>query len=101
MRRPNCHIAYLDNQDGAIALNVLTPAICEESKFKLGDWIKPLEKGTPGICTPFEPLVGQDFLMSYTNPGPYSSFAPQYDSTWATLSKRGFPLLFYHRTHLI
>jgi bromodomain-containing protein 7/9 len=31
--------------------------------------------------------------ISYTNYGPFSSFAPQFDSTWATLDKRDSDLL--------
>jgi hypothetical protein len=69
---------------------VLTAAPGEETKqLKLGDYLKPLDKGTPGICTPFEPTIAQDYPISYTNHGPFASFAPQFDSTWATLSKRG------------
>lgn len=32
-------------------------------------------------------------MITYLNYGPFSSFAPQYDSTWATLSKRDSDLL--------
>lgn len=98
-RRPNCHIAYLDNRNGALALNVLTPLLTSEGgeqqqkQLKLGDWVKPLERGNPGICTPFEPRINLDIPISYTNPGPYASFAPQYDSTWSTLNKRDSDLL--------
>lgn len=33
------------------------------------------------------------FLVTYLNSGPFSSFAPYYDSTWATLNKEESDLL--------
>jgi len=103
-RRPNCNLVYFDNKNGALALNLLTSNNLEEDegdneegggnfpqKLKLGDLVKPLEQGNPGmLIEAFEPKINQQFpLISYTNPGPFASFAPQWDSTWATLSKRG------------
>lgn len=32
-------------------------------------------------------------MVNYLTYGPFSSFAPQYDSTWATLTKRDTDLL--------
>ncbi|KAL7075218.1 hypothetical protein ACQ4LE_005631 [Meloidogyne hapla] len=100
-RRPNCNLVYFDNKNGALALNLLTTNNLEEEeapkqqKLKLGDLVKPLEQGNPGILIEsFEPKINQQFpLISYTNPGPFASFAPQWDSTWATLSKRDSQLL--------
>ncbi|KAL3072478.1 hypothetical protein niasHS_017452 [Heterodera schachtii] len=89
-RRP-CQIAYLDNREGAFALNVLTETAT--TKLTLGDHVKPLGKGNPGICAPFEPRICSDYLVSYTNPGPFASFAPHFDLTWATMSKRDSDLL--------
>uniref|UniRef100_A0A915E2U5 Bromo domain-containing protein n=1 Tax=Ditylenchus dipsaci TaxID=166011 RepID=A0A915E2U5_9BILA len=90
-RLPNCQLGYLDNKDGALALNILTGA--EKSKITLGDFVKKLDKGNPGICTPAESRLCVDYPITYTNTGPFSSFAPQFDSTWATLSKRDSDLL--------
>lgn len=75
----------------------------------LGDFVKKLEKGlkfafkhykicleftgNPGLCTPTEPRLCVDYPIQYTSSGPFSSFAPQFDSTWATLSKRDSDLL--------
>ncbi|CAK5035835.1 unnamed protein product [Meloidogyne enterolobii] len=107
-RRPNCNLVYFDNKNGALALNLLTSNNLEEEegyneegggnfpqKLKLGDLVKPLEQGNPGmLIEAFEPKINQQFpLISYTNPGPFASFAPQWDSTWATLSKRDSQLL--------
>lgn len=66
-------------------------AFLKHKKLKLGDLVKPLEQGNPGLLIEeFEPKINQQFpLIAYTNPGPFASFAPQWDSTWATLSKRG------------
>ncbi|CAK5018330.1 unnamed protein product [Meloidogyne enterolobii] len=107
-RRPNCNLVYFDNKNGALALNLLTSNNLEDEegyneegggnfpqKLKLGDLVKPLEQGNPGmLIEAFEPKINQQFpLISYTNPGPFASFAPQWDSTWATLSKRDSQLL--------
>lgn len=81
----------MDNRDGALALNIITGA--ERSRITLGDVVKPLAKGNPGLLSLTEPALCQDYPVSYTDPGPFASFAPQYDSTWATLSKRDSDLL--------
>lgn len=41
-----------------------------------------------------EPRLCLDYAISYTDPGPFASFAPQFDSTWATLNKHDSELLF-------
>lgn len=76
-RIPECHLAYLDNKDGAIALNILTGPR-EKSVITLGDLLKPLDKGNPGLCLPLEPRICNDYLTTYTDPGPFASFAPQF-----------------------
>ncbi|KAI3415836.1 hypothetical protein GPALN_005408 [Globodera pallida] len=90
-RRKPCHIAYLDNKEGALALNVLTAS--EPTERTLGDHVKPLSKGNPGLCAPFVPRICSDYLISYTNPGPFASFAPHFDMTWATMSSRDSDLI--------
>uniref|UniRef100_A0A914HCU6 Bromo domain-containing protein n=1 Tax=Globodera rostochiensis TaxID=31243 RepID=A0A914HCU6_GLORO len=90
-KRKPFHIAYLDNKEGALALNVLTAT--EPTEITLGDHVKPLNKGNPGLCAPFVPRICSDYLISYTNPGPFASFAPHFDMTWATMSSRDSDLI--------
>lgn len=60
----------------------------------MADVVKPLDKGNPGLLNLVEPRLCLDYAVSYTDPGPYASFAPQFDSTWATLNKHDSELLF-------
>lgn len=88
---PNWHLGYLDNKNGAITLNIVTKE--DKPSIQVGDLLNKLDKGTPGLYTPYEPRFPAEMPISYTNYGPFSSFAPQYDSTWATMSKRDSDLL--------
>ncbi|VDM72752.1 unnamed protein product, partial [Strongylus vulgaris] len=102
-RLPNAKLAFLDNKDGATVLNVIGET--EKKGIKLGDIVGPLEEGTPGMlslgdhslsrCEPQSDLsraylfrLSGQSMITYLNYGPFASFAPQYDSTWATLTKR-------------
>ena len=44
------------------------------------------------LCLKYLRLSGQS-MITYLNYGPFASFAPQYDSTWATLTKSDSDLL--------
>ncbi|KHJ47293.1 hypothetical protein D918_02153 [Trichuris suis] len=53
----------------------------------LSDIVGQLKEGNPGLLTNCaEPR--KEIPVTYLNYGPLSSFAPSYDSTWATLPKR-------------
>ncbi|VDK75517.1 unnamed protein product [Litomosoides sigmodontis] len=90
---PKTHLAFLDNKDGAICLNVINPTSSEKKIITLGDIVGKLEEGTPGLCAPQEHKSNHQVPISYVSYGPFSSFAPQFDSTWATLCERDSRLL--------
>ncbi|VIO95854.1 Conserved hypothetical protein, putative [Brugia malayi] len=90
---PKSHLAFLDNKDGAICLNVINPSSSEKKIITLGDIVGKLEEGTPGLCAPQEHKSNHQIPISYVSYGPFSSFAPQFDSTWATLCERDSRLL--------
>ncbi|CAJ0584178.1 unnamed protein product, partial [Mesorhabditis spiculigera] len=82
----NSHLGFIDNKEGATVLNVLTTTDDGEKKMKLIDLVGPLDEGVPGLMQPIEMKTAQA-PITYLDYGPFSSFAPQYDSTWATLDK--------------
>lgn len=88
---PKSHLGFIDNREGATTLNIVTSP--EKPNLPLGDLLERLEKGNPGLMGPYEPRLTAQVPISYTNYGPFASFAPQYDSTWATLNKRDSDLL--------
>ncbi|EPB74955.1 hypothetical protein ANCCEY_05931, partial [Ancylostoma ceylanicum] len=91
VRLPNAKLAFLDNKDGATVLNVIGET--DKKGVKLGDIVGPLEEGTPGMLSLGDHRLSGQSMITYLNYGPFSSFAPQYDSTWATLTKRDSDLL--------
>ncbi|CAJ0962740.1 unnamed protein product, partial [Mesorhabditis belari] len=83
----NSHLAFIDNKDGATVLNILTAmGPSDKKEARLIDIVGPLEEGTPGMFTPIETRPNQT-PITYLDYGPYSSFAPQFDSTWASMDK--------------
>lgn len=91
VRLPNAKLAFLDNKDGATVLNVIGEG--EKKGLRLGDIIGPLEEGTPGMLSLGDHRLSGQSMITYLNYGPFASFAPQYDSTWATLTKEDSDLL--------
>lgn len=51
---PKSHLAFLDNKDGAICLNVINPNVAEKKIVTVGDIVGKLQEGTPGLCAPQE-----------------------------------------------
>uniref|UniRef100_A0A915AJ43 Bromo domain-containing protein n=1 Tax=Parascaris univalens TaxID=6257 RepID=A0A915AJ43_PARUN len=92
-KEPKCELGFLDNKDGAVCLNILNCSSSEQRSLTLGDIIGKLEEGTPGLCAPQEHKSSVQVPISFLSYGPFSSFAPQYDSTWATLCDRDSTLL--------
>ncbi|CAI5437863.1 unnamed protein product [Caenorhabditis angaria] len=88
-RKPNAKLAFLSEKDGTMVLNVLSDETLQnrEKKVTLGDIIGPLEEGTPGLIQLGEHRLYSQSPINYLNYGPFASFAPQYDSTWATMTK--------------
>ncbi|KAK6056304.1 Bromodomain protein [Cooperia oncophora] len=91
VRLPNAKFGFLDNKDGATVLNVIGET--DRKCLKLGDIVGPLDEGTPGMLSLGDHRLSGQSMITYLNYGPFSSFAPQYDSTWATLTKRDSDLL--------
>ncbi|VDK31135.1 unnamed protein product [Gongylonema pulchrum] len=90
---PRNHLAFLDNRDGAVCLNVINPNGMDSKAITVGQLMEKLSEGTPGLCAPQEHKSNIQVPISYTSYGPFSSFAPQFDSTWATLCERDSRLL--------
>ncbi|KAK6726761.1 hypothetical protein RB195_004836 [Necator americanus] len=90
-RLPNGKLAFLNNKDGVTVLNVVGET--DKKGIKLGDIVGSLEEGTPGMLSLGDHRLSGQSMITYLNYGPFASFAPQYDSTWATLTKRDSDLL--------
>ena len=93
-RRPNTKLAFLkQRQDGTTALNVVTPesSVSKEEqgrkRLRLGDILPPPKEGHPGLPPWTEKAENLLAPVNFLDYGPYASFAPQLDSTWATLNK--------------
>ncbi|VDK43661.1 unnamed protein product [Anisakis simplex] len=102
-KEPKCQLGFLDNNNGAVCLNIINPSSSntknnttnsnEQRTLTLGDIVGKLDEGTPGLCAPQEYKSSTQVPISFLSYGPFSSFAPQYDSTWATLCDRDSKLL--------
>uniref|UniRef100_A0A8R1I8D5 Bromo domain-containing protein n=1 Tax=Caenorhabditis japonica TaxID=281687 RepID=A0A8R1I8D5_CAEJA len=87
-------LGFLSERNGTVVLNVVAgnndSNVAENNvprKVTLGDIVGPLEEGTPGMIQMAEHRLYSQAPLNYLNYGPYSSFAPMYDSTWSTMSK--------------
>uniref|UniRef100_A0AC35F772 Bromo domain-containing protein n=1 Tax=Panagrolaimus sp. PS1159 TaxID=55785 RepID=A0AC35F772_9BILA len=88
---PKWPLGYIDNHEGAVALNLVTST--EAAKIPLGDLIGKIEAGHTGLLTNFEDAFPALTPSSYLNYEPFASFAPMYDTTWATMNQRDSELL--------
>uniref|UniRef100_A0A914Y637 Bromo domain-containing protein n=1 Tax=Panagrolaimus superbus TaxID=310955 RepID=A0A914Y637_9BILA len=88
---PKWPLGYIDNHDGAVALNLVTST--EAAKIPLGDLIGKIEAGHTGLLQNFEEAFPALTPSSYLNYEPFASFAPMYDTTWATMNQRDSELL--------
>lgn len=87
-------LGFLSEKDGTVVLNVVA-GDSEDGKLEnnaprrvtIGDIVGPLEEGTPGMIQMADHRLFSQAPVNYLNYGPYSSFAPMYDSTWATMTK--------------
>lgn len=55
--------------------------------------IGKIESGHPGLLNSFEDTFPALIPSSYLNYEPFASFAPMYDTTWATMNQRDSDLL--------
>uniref|UniRef100_A0AC34F523 Bromo domain-containing protein n=1 Tax=Panagrolaimus sp. ES5 TaxID=591445 RepID=A0AC34F523_9BILA len=88
---PKWPLGYIDNHEGAVALNLVTST--EAAKIPLGDLIGKIEAGHTGLLQNFEEAFPALTPSSYLNYEPFASFAPMYDTTWATMNQRDSELL--------
>ncbi|CAI4225252.1 unnamed protein product [Auanema sp. JU1783] len=84
-------IGFMDNKDGATTLNIISDT--EKKPIRLIDIVGTLDEGNPGLLSLGDHRLSTVFVMNYLNYGPFCSFAPQYDSTWASLTKKDSDLL--------
>ncbi|PAV63737.1 hypothetical protein WR25_11569 [Diploscapter pachys] len=93
--QPNGKLSFLSNKDGKTVLNVIGDP--SRQGLKLGDLVGKLDEGNPGLLTLSDNsgfrFANQAMPITYLTYGTFSSFAPQYDSTWATLTKHESDLL--------
>ncbi|KAE9549864.1 hypothetical protein FO519_006917 [Halicephalobus sp. NKZ332] len=88
---PKWPMGYVDNEDGAVSLNIVTSA--DKPRLTLGDIVPKPESGHPNLVENFDGAYPVLQPSSYLNYEPFSSFAPMYDTTWAHLSPRDSDLL--------
>ncbi|CAI2311321.1 unnamed protein product [Caenorhabditis sp. 36 PRJEB53466] len=87
-------LGFLSERNGTVVLNVVAgyseDKITENDpprRVTIGDIVGPLEEGTTGMIQMADHRLYSQAPMNYLNYGPYSSFAPMYDSTWSTMTK--------------
>uniref|UniRef100_A0AC35UAJ2 Bromo domain-containing protein n=1 Tax=Rhabditophanes sp. KR3021 TaxID=114890 RepID=A0AC35UAJ2_9BILA len=85
-------LAYLDNKDGTTTLNVIGES--KRQTYVIGDLVGRLEKGNAGLILPYEPMARGRGPVSYFNHGAFTSFAPEYESTWTSMTKRDSDMLY-------
>uniref|UniRef100_A0A0K0E186 Bromo domain-containing protein n=1 Tax=Strongyloides stercoralis TaxID=6248 RepID=A0A0K0E186_STRER len=81
-------LAFLDNKNGATVLNILSDEHSGRTARTIGDLVGKLERGTPGLLMNYEPIALAKTPIGYFDYGPFTTFAPQYDSTWASMTKK-------------
>lgn len=87
-------MGFLSEKNGTVVLNVIAGDNSPEDRQQenprrvtLGDIVGPLEEGTTGMIQMADHRLFSQAPVNYLNYGPYSSFAPMYDSTWSTMTK--------------
>lgn len=87
-------LGFLSEKNGTVVLNLVAGCAEEKSneinvprRVTLGDIVGPLEEGTTGMIQMADHRLYSQAPMNYLSYGPYSSFAPIYDSTWSTMTK--------------
>ncbi|EGT32757.1 hypothetical protein CAEBREN_28885 [Caenorhabditis brenneri] len=86
------NMGFLSERNGTVVLNVVAGTSSEnqsehQRRLTIGDIVGPLEEGTAGMLQLQEHRLFSQAPVNYLNYGPFSSFAPTYDSTWATMTK--------------
>uniref|UniRef100_A0A1I7UJJ3 Bromo domain-containing protein n=1 Tax=Caenorhabditis tropicalis TaxID=1561998 RepID=A0A1I7UJJ3_9PELO len=89
--KPLPKLGFLSERNGTVVLNVVAGGGEEDSaprRVTIGDVVGPLEEGTTGMIQMQDHRLFSQSTVNYLNYGPFSSFAPMYDSTWATMTKQ-------------
>ncbi|XP_055955506.1 bromodomain-containing protein 7 isoform X2 [Patella vulgata] len=99
LRQPKTDFAFLrKREDGSTTLNILNPdndgKVSETEKVvNIGTLIGKLTSGTGTLAAYKEDKRNKVTPINYLNYGPFSSYAPTYDSSFSTLSKSESDLL--------
>ncbi|EFO97512.1 CRE-TAG-298 protein [Caenorhabditis remanei] len=94
-------LGFLSEKNGTVVLNVVAGGDSDKGphnqmtssensaprRVTLGDIVGPLEEGTTGMIQMADHRLFSQAPVNYLNYGPFSSFAPMYDSTWSTMTK--------------
>lgn len=99
MRKPKTDLVFFRrNKKGVTSLNILNPendGIVSDSErvVNLAEMCGRLKEGTGYLSTFREDKRNKVIPVHYLSYGPFSSFAPQYDSSFANVSKEESDLL--------
>ncbi|XP_015910234.1 bromodomain-containing protein 7 [Parasteatoda tepidariorum] len=95
LKRPNCKFGFLrQNENGTTTLSIIHPKAGDrEMKVNLEMLTGKITQGTGTIVGFKEDSKNIIKPVHYTNYGPYSSYAPHYDSTFSNLSKEDSDLV--------
>ncbi|OWF37379.1 bromodomain-containing protein 7-like [Mizuhopecten yessoensis] len=99
LRKPDSKFGFLrQRDDGSTSLNIMNPendgTVSEtERVVNLGSLIGKLTSGTGSLSSYKEDKRNKVTPITYLNYGPFSSYAPQYDSTFSNISKEESDLL--------
>ncbi|XP_025115355.1 bromodomain-containing protein 7-like isoform X2 [Pomacea canaliculata] len=99
LRRPKTDLAFLrQNKKGVTTLNIINPeneGIVSETErvVNLGEVVGKLATGSGCVNSFKEDRRNKVSPLVYLNYGPFSSFAPQYDSSFANITKEESDLL--------
>ncbi|KAJ8302602.1 hypothetical protein KUTeg_018998 [Tegillarca granosa] len=99
LRKPNSRYGFLRRrEDGSTSMTILNPEnegiVSETEKVvNLGSLVGKLTSGTGSLATFKEDKRNKITPINYLNYGPFSSYAPSYDSTFSNLSKEDSDLM--------
>ncbi|XP_060077023.1 bromodomain-containing protein 7-like [Ylistrum balloti] len=99
LRKPDSKFGFLrQREDGSTTLNIMNPendgTVSEtERVVNLGSLIGRLTSGTGVLSSYKEDKRNKVTPINYLNYGPFSSYAPHYDSTFSNISKEESDLL--------
>ncbi|XP_041376068.1 bromodomain-containing protein 7-like [Gigantopelta aegis] len=99
LRKPQCHFGFLNRRnDGSTTMSILNPdndgLVSETEKIvSLGELTGKVTMGSGSLAGFKEDKRNKVSLVTYLNYGPFSSYAPQYDASFANVSKEESDIL--------